>query len=822
VISPSSTARPRHLRLALLAFVIALTGSFSTAPAWATIVHAYKEQLSSLGRPWSLATDSAGDLFVADPPRSVIEEFGPAGEPLPSIGGGTLSEYAQGVAVASSGYVFAADSARDEIFVFKPEGGEYKLVSTWANPALGGGCCYLKIAVDNHPVEPSDGHAGDVLLLQVSESVHTVVVLRPPGDIETPEEPTLVEELSVPGLEEGNDGLAASPITGDVYVASPGARRVAVYNSRGVEEPALAPLGADTTAGSFVPVAVAVDERTGEVYVLDSKHKLVDEFSAGGEYLGRITGSATPGGEFKEPLGVTVGPTGDVYVSDGAAGAVDVFGPDEEGEAAPPPPGEVKTEAVSGFGLTTATVSGSLEHNEGEALFWLFHYAPGVSCRGGQTPKTAFGESETGFLKEQATLEGLEPATKYSVCFGDEDAEGGTRSGAVVPFETARIKPTITGNPSAASETATSVTLSALINPNNQTTECRFEYGPTKAYGTSVPCSEKLNGFGVIEATASVGGLTPGTVYYYRLRASNRTGESEAPLSPTSLVFATEGPPTPVAVGAERVARRSATLTGTLDPDHLRSEYHFEYTTEAAYLKAQEAGGPNPGTNPYIGGDSTHSANAGSGAAFATVAPTSIEQLQPGTTYHFRLVVNNEDGTRYGPDQTFTTAPPLPPIVSEEAVGSVGQTTATITAKINPQGLSTSWELELGTSAEYNGARVYGTLAQGQEAIVVDLEDLAPAITYHYRVIATNEDGPEAGPEQTVTTLGNSSSIVQPLTPPLLGTPSIAFPGEIKEAPKHHPTKLEAALKACHTKHNKKKRKACERQARKRYGARKK
>lgn len=33
----------------------------------------------------------------------------------------------------------------------------------------------------------------------------------------------------------------------------------------------------------------------------------------------------------------------------------------------------------------------------------------------------------------------------------------------------------------------------------------------------------------------------------------------------------------------------------------------------------------------------------------------SLTGLLPGTTYYYRVVAINEDGTVYGPDQTFTT-----------------------------------------------------------------------------------------------------------------------------------------------------------------------
>jgi hypothetical protein len=49
--------------------------------------------------------------------------------------------------------------------------------------------------------------------------------------------------------------------------------------------------------------------------------------------------------------------------------------------------------------------------------------------------------------------------------------------------------------------------------------------------------------------------------------------------------------------------------------------------------------------------------------------------LAPGTTYHFRLVAQDPDGTLYGPDQQFTTAPassPTPPSPSPSNQFTVG------------------------------------------------------------------------------------------------------------------------------------------------------
>ena len=81
--------------------------------------------------------------------------------------------------------------------------------------------------------------------------------------------------------------------------------------------------GNETPVGYFLrPWGVAVDS-TGNVYVDDSWHKVIDEFDSTGKYLGQIDGGETPAHHFIDPGGVAVNSLGDVYVSDSS---LDVFG----------------------------------------------------------------------------------------------------------------------------------------------------------------------------------------------------------------------------------------------------------------------------------------------------------------------------------------------------------------------------------------------------------------------------------------------------------------------------------------------------------------
>jgi hypothetical protein len=95
---------------------------------------------------------------------------------------------------------------------------------------------------------------------------------------------------------------------------------------------------------------------------------------------------------------------------------------------------------------------------------------------------------------------------------------------------------------------------------------------------------------------------------------------------------------------ATAVSLTGATLNGTVNPAGDATNYHFEYGTTTAY------------------GTSTAVQSAGSDAV-AHAESATITGLQPGTTYHYRLVASNSTGTSAGPDVTVTTAP-LPQISS--------------------------------------------------------------------------------------------------------------------------------------------------------------
>jgi predicted lipoprotein with Yx(FWY)xxD motif len=83
---------------------------------------------------------------------------------------------------------------------------------------------------------------------------------------------------------------------------------------------------------------------------------------------------------------------------------------------------------------------------------------------------------------------------------------------------------------SAPAAVAGGVELKGRIYTYESDTHYHFEYGTTTAYGTSVPVPEGDAGTqAIVTVGQTITGLTPNTVYHYRLVASNAGGTGESP-----------------------------------------------------------------------------------------------------------------------------------------------------------------------------------------------------------------------------------------------------------------------------------------------------
>ena len=133
--------------------------------------------------------------------------------------------------------------------------------------------------------------------------------------------------------------------------------------------------------------------------------------------------------------------------------------------------------------------------------------------------------------------------------------------------------------------------------------------------------------------------LKPNTTYHFALTATNVSGTvtgADQTFTTASAGMLPESPPVVSTGPAESITPSSAILTGTVYPENTPTTYLFEAGTSSSY-----------GTVLY-GGE----AGRERGAVPVTEV---LEDLQPGVTFHYRVVAFNAAGTTVGPDRVFLT-----------------------------------------------------------------------------------------------------------------------------------------------------------------------
>jgi hypothetical protein len=721
--------RAQKLTLAALATLCLLAGNlvFSSAPAGAFADHPLIGSfgpggpgVGAFANPQSVAVDQAtGDVYVYDAneqgessEQGRIYKFNAAGEPVKFLVHPMESEdtnVIEGLGIGPRG--FGGDT---QIAVDGSNGPDKGDIYFANRNSFAGEVLILS----------SDGvKLGELMSLTSSEGLPCGVAVSPAGDVYVRSEFGRRVQRYVPltnpvtnsnytsklsGL--GSTCNMAADSEGSVYIATPGNGQL----PRPVTKYPASQFSTEETeaSGTLIPGAsgatLAVDPVDNDVFV-DEGSKFT-QYSSSGGLLGASEAGEAIGGSFGIAVSDALGSAGDVYVSNNAGGDVDIYG-------------------------SPITVPDA--------------------ATGGTTNLLANGISGEATLNGTVNADGTSGASYY------------------------------------------------------------FQYGTDTTYGSTSPTTS-FAGTQAISANTTLTELVPNTIYHYRLDATNSTSSVDYGADRQFILAATpavnDQPPS-----ALNPTRAGVQFAGTLDPEDSETFYHF------AYVPANEY---RPGTeNPYAAGGATAQVSAGAGLGDQSVGPLAGSDLLPGTTYDYALVATNGAGRSIGEDHMFTTTPLTPPEATTGGVSAVSQNGATISGTVATNGLQTNYGFEIGTEAgDYGPATGLGNLGGATtQTVTMSLGELQPGTTYHYRLDANNSDGNSYGTDQTFTTPGFPTLVNVPSAPPLIATPTIAFPtgppantGKAQTKKLTNAQKLAAALKACAKKP--KKRAGCQEQARKKYG----
>jgi sugar lactone lactonase YvrE len=263
--------------------------------------------------PQAVATDAAGDVYVADFLNNRVQKFDSSGKFLLDIGVGFL-DLPQGVATDAAGNLLVGEERSNRVSEFDSTGAFVRALGK--DVVKGGGTGFeictvaanckegLQGSLGGEFTEPSgvafDG-AGN--LYAVDTDNHRVEKFDPSGAFV---------------LAYGKDVDSTQPGTG------PEVCTVAASCKAGVS--------GDQPGEFFAPAGVATDA-AGSVYVGDSLNNRVEKFDGAGRLL-RVIGSGVVGGlggQLNDPGHVFVDPAGDLFVADAGNHRIEEF--------ADPPPG---------------------------------------------------------------------------------------------------------------------------------------------------------------------------------------------------------------------------------------------------------------------------------------------------------------------------------------------------------------------------------------------------------------------------------------------------------------------------------------------------
>jgi hypothetical protein len=286
---------------------------------------------------------------------------------------------------------------------------------------------------------------------------------------------------------------------------------------------------------------------------------------------------------------------------------------------------------------------------------------------------------------------------------------------------------------------ATGAMVHGVLNPAAEGHPGTYEFvykaspgSPTECQGESrAPESPGMMlGFEREEVSQALTGLAPHTEYAICLLARNPKGEETVgPAVTFTTALALEAPATstPATTG---VTATTATLHGVLNPGaKAEAGESYEFLYRAASTTECKGEGASGG---------------GALGEKEEAVEAAVTELLPSTTYALCLLARNEAGeTAVSAPVTFTTRS-APPMVEDETVASLKSTTATLSAQINPRGLTTTYEFEYSSdgSSWLKAPEPAGSVSgQGNKAVSAEVSGLTAEAEYEYRVVATNSAG---------------------------------------------------------------------------------
>lgn len=298
----------------------------------------------------------------------------------------------------------------------------------------------------------------------------------------------------------------------------------------------------------------------------------------------------------------------------------------------------VVTQAADQVTDFSARLNLSVDPNALDTHVW-FEWGMGSSLNQ-STSAFSVGNGDTIFDVSDS-LFGLVCETTYSFRALAQNAQG-TDEGLPRSFTTGTCPgfPPIADTDPADSITASSARLTGEVNPNGLSTQVWFEWGSNNSLGNVTPQQSVPAGNQYVDVDRALTGLACGSVYYFRLTAQNSKGTASGAIHSFTTSSCSGGGSGPLAgtLNADSITKTSASLRGEINPNGQATEAWFAWGVTSAF------------------GATTARQNVGSGTSLQTISHN-LSGLQCGSTYYFKVLAENSEGTTSGSTLNFATLP---------------------------------------------------------------------------------------------------------------------------------------------------------------------
>ncbi len=418
--------------------------------------------------------------------------------------------------------------------------------------------------------------------------------------------------------------IAVDQGTGAIYVSNKNEGILRRYQSDGAPTPTYSlDVGFNVVIEDGLG-ALAVDPTTHDVLVSEPSHGRISRFDSTGAPLGSFDASGTAAGAFSSPSAMAVAADGTLYVVDDLS-QVERFSAAGAFEGTLPLQGTSPSTVAVDPSTGAVVVTTNLE---------FFGADPGslevFTPTGTEVARIRYPDSTL-----EATAGGLAIGSSGRLYSYLNEGWNGTPVASVYVFQPATV-PGVEA-PVASNVTAFGAHLSGEVDTGPVApgeTTARFEYSDDGG-ATWQNSPDQSADISPVEADLA---LAPNTSYLVRLRAANSKANN---ISTTSQFSTAIERPEALTGAATDLSETGAVVNASINPFGLQASFHFEYGTTAAY------GSRAPAVAEAVAGNGHSSRSFG----------RTLSDLQPGTTYHYRVVAQSSAGISEGVDKTFTTLP---------------------------------------------------------------------------------------------------------------------------------------------------------------------